>query len=77
MCYINMDQEEMVEVLVLVLIWRDWRPNVQIAPINRTGGAAGCSYVKCLSNVDRFGQWGGGSQVSGRHYATSLNHIRS
>lgn len=48
----------MVEVLVLVVIWRDWRPNVQIAPINRTGGAAGCSYVKCLSNVDRFGRWG-------------------
>lgn len=47
-------------MLVLVLIWRDWRPNVQIAPINRTGGAAGCSYVKCLSNVDRFGRWGGG-----------------
>lgn len=25
------------------------------------GGAAGCCYVKCLSNVDRFGRWGGSS----------------
>lgn len=23
---------------VLVVIWKDWRPNVQIAPINRIGG---------------------------------------
>lgn len=62
----------MVEVLVLVVIWRDWRPNVQIAPINRTGGGGGLQLRKVF--VQRRG---GEAQVSGRHYATSLNHIRS
>lgn len=50
-----MDQEEMVEVLVLVLIWRDWRPNVQIAPINRTGGGGGLQLRKVF--VQRRPLW--------------------
>lgn len=41
------EEEEVFEVILK-------RPNVQIAPINRIGGAAGCSYVKCLSNVERL-----------------------
>lgn len=29
-------EEEEQEEEVLEVIWKDWRPNVQIAPINRT-----------------------------------------
>lgn len=68
--------EEEQEEEVLEVVWKDWRPNVQIAPINRTRGWGGLQLCKVFVQCRVFWMVGVG-HVSRRHYATSLNHLRS
>lgn len=57
------------------VVLKDRRAKCPNRTNQKASGAAGCSYVKCLSTVERFGRRGAGHVR--HHYATSLDHLKS